>query len=68
MARTAEMFAKPAIPRVVRMHVIDAGSIEGERAARFACRKCGYEGGWTPCGLTEQRRGMPCPNCNRNAA
>jgi hypothetical protein len=68
MPRTAEMFPKLVRPRVVRMHMIDAGDIEGEKAARFACRKCGYEGGWMPCGITEIRRGVPCPNCNEGAA
>ena len=68
MARTAEMFAKPSRPRRVLMHLIDAGTIEGQRAARFCCTRCGTETGWMPCGLTEQRRGVPCPNCNEGAA
>lgn len=68
VARTAEMFPKIWTPRRVLMHIIDAGHIEGEPAARFQCRKCGYEGGWMPAGLTEQRRGIPCPNCNEGCA
>lgn len=66
MARTAEMFAKP--PRIKRMHVIDAGHIEGERAARFYCERCETETGWYACGLTEARRGIPCPECNEGYA
>lgn len=68
MARTAEMFAKPVIPRVRRMHVMDSGHIEGERAARFYCERCETTTGWMPCGLTEQRRGIPCPECNEGYA
>ena len=60
--RTAEMFAKK--PRLVRMHVLDAGEIQGERAARFYCERCETETGWMPCGMTEIRRGIPCPECN----
>ena len=62
MTRTAELFTKP--PRLKRMHVIDAGEIQGERAARFYCERCGTETGWMPCGMTEIRRGIPCPECN----
>lgn len=62
--RQAELWDKPTQRPRVLMHLIDAGNIEGERAARFSCRKCGYETGWMPAGLTEQRRGVPCENCN----
>jgi hypothetical protein len=64
MARTAEMFDKQKRPRIRRMHVIDAGTIEGEKAARFYCERCGTETGWYPCGITEAKRGLPCPECN----
>lgn len=68
MARTAELFDKPKVRRRVLMHMIDAGNIEGEAAARFTCRKCHYETGWMPCSRTETWRGIPCPNCNEGAA
>lgn len=62
MAHTAEMFSKPR--RLKRMHVIDSGEMHGERAARFYCEHCETTTGWMPSGLTEQRRGIPCPECN----
>lgn len=62
MPRTAEMFDKP--PRIKRMHVIDAGQIEGKNAARFYCERCETETGWYQCGITEAKRGLPCPECN----
>lgn len=68
MARTAELFEKPQRPRLKRMHVMDAGNIEGKHAARFYCERCETETGWMQCGLTEMRRGIPCPECNEGAA
>lgn len=62
MPSTTEMFTKP--PRIKRMHVIDAGEMHGERAARYYCGRCETTTGWMPSGLTEQRRGIPCPECN----
>lgn len=64
MAHTTEMFQKPVVPRIKRMHMIDVGHIEGEHAARFECRRCGHLTGWVLCSRGDTWRGLPCPNCN----
>jgi DNA-directed RNA polymerase subunit RPC12/RpoP len=55
----------PRAPRILRMHVIDAG----EGVAKFRCARCGYSSGWVSVRtVTEGKRGIPCPRCNRDAA
>lgn len=58
-------FIKPRKPRRVMMHVADAGAY----MIRFECDKCGHNTGWIvdTKTVTENRRGMPCPNCNEGA-
>lgn len=73
MARTADLFPiealppKPRAPRLWRMHVIDAGIREdGAEIAVFKCSRCGHETRWTEFRtITEAKRGLPCPNCNK---
>ena len=52
-------------PRIVRMHVVDAG----HSMIKFRCARCGHETGWIPdtMTLTESKRGLPCPRCNAPA-
>lgn len=71
MARALEMFPRPPRknPRVM-MRVTDAGlSPGGDHIATFECARCGAKTGWLVCGgVTDVRRGEPCPQCNREAA
>ena len=50
------------------MHVTDAGdgsSFGCETICTFRCR-CGYESDWIPLkNITEAKRGLPCPACNK---
>lgn len=60
----------PRTPRKIRMHVMDAGGgccLEpGQVDVRYKCDKCGVETGWeNAASITEARRGIPCPNCNK---
>jgi len=54
-----------AKPRVM-MHVTDGGYVDGlGDAATFKCDRCGHESDWTRInGVTDVRRGFPCPKCN----
>lgn len=64
MPRQAALFALPPKPRVVRMHVTDAGEADGLIAC-FECQKCGHSVDWIEINtITEGRRGLPCPKCN----
>lgn len=49
------------------MHVHDAGNAEeGAIIAQFRCKRCGHETDWLVCEtLTEARKGIPCPLCNK---
>lgn len=53
----------PRAKRVWRMHVIDAG----HGMIMFRCERSGHETGWIKDRWTiaENRRGQPCPACNR---
>ena len=63
----------PPRKRIVRMHATDVGQapgmMEGWRTAKgghFVCGKCGHDAGWLfDMTNTEIRRGLPCPECNR---
>jgi hypothetical protein len=61
-----QLFVYPpfrAVPRVL-MHVDDSGEFpDGQRCGHLVCRKCGHAE-WRAAGLTNQRRGLPCPTCN----
>ena len=55
-------------PRTM-MHVSDAGNGFGDYSViEFECRKCGHNTGWIKDekSVSENKRGMPCPNCNPN--
>lgn len=62
------MFERPKVPRVIRMHVSDAGHGDSMGAiVRWQCRKCGHETDWDQVGeasVTKLKRGIPCPKCN----
>lgn len=49
-------------PRIVRMHVADAG----HGMIHFRCKRCGHDTGWIVdrWTVTEGNRGIPCPTCN----
>lgn len=70
MADQLELIAKPKRPQVKRMHVADAGCIDGVgRCAVFECSRCGEKTDWTPITtVTEAKRGLPCPVCNKDEA
>jgi hypothetical protein len=53
---------KAAVPTVM-MHVADAGIGH----IRFSCSRCGHDTGWIEDRRTvsENRKGSPCPKCNR---
>ena len=53
----------PRTKRKVRMRVVDAGY----GMIEFECWKCGHNTGWVEDNntLTENRRGPPCPICNK---
>lgn len=68
--------AAPPKTRRVMMHVCDAGEggdwgVEGSGplAVRMECKRCGHETDWfTVQNMTEGRRGLPCPKCNKEQA
>lgn len=63
----------PRKPRTIRMHAIDAGEAPGKmpgwktaQGGHFRCERCGHDAGWLfNMNVTEIRRGLPCPNCNK---
>lgn len=69
---TGRLFPKglaPRRPRVIRMHVVDAGNGEESMVAEFECKRCGHNSGWVTIEtVTEGRRGIPCPKCNAEKA
>ena len=56
----------PRRPRVLRMHVIDAGTAcNGDRIARYQCARCSAETDWQEIeSVTAAKRGIPCEKCN----
>lgn len=63
------LFSKHDLPRtppIKRMHVIDAGYDHGH--VHMHCDHCGYDDGFQfvyDNTLTELKRGLPCPECNK---
>ncbi len=61
----------PRSPRIIRMHVIDAGigcgdAEPGEQYVRYKCETCNAESDWEyAASISEARRGKPCHNCNQ---
>ncbi len=65
MSRQLELLdrAPRAKPRKL-MHVCDAGS----GMVKFQCSRCGYRSDWVMAGkLSDDKRGRPCPNCNKES-
>jgi DNA-directed RNA polymerase subunit RPC12/RpoP len=63
----SEVMPKPPRnrPRVM-MHVIDAGVMEGNICI-YKCKQCGRETDWLEYEtVTQARRGIPCPDCNKD--
>lgn len=60
----------PRRPRRVMMHVADAGDGPSCPMIRFECPRCGHDTDWIKDQWTvsENRRGRPCPVCNKEAA
>lgn len=65
---TKALFDLPKIRkhRYWRMRVIDAG----QGCIQFRCPRCGHNTGWIidEWTVAENRRGLPCPNCNNLGA
>ncbi len=62
-----EVPEKPRAPRVLRMHVVDAGDSDDDGApviAKFACARCGTKTDWVTCTYSDAKRGIPCDTCN----
>lgn len=63
-----ELFSedRPKRPRQKRMHVVDVGNGAGGKVIQFACSTCGHDTGWIKDSRTvsQNKRGLPCPNCN----
>jgi len=68
MSRLFEIEPEPPKPRQKPrklMHVIDAGpGFDKKDMVLFKCGHCGHEPDWMLCGMTEAKRGIPCPKCN----
>lgn len=66
MVRQLTLFDRPsrAKPRKL-MRVADAGNDGTCNVVEFRCPHCGYRDGWSRSeGLTADKRGRPCPQCN----
>lgn len=63
-------YVKPrAKPRKL-MQVVDAGMFpDGKPCIQFICPHCGHDTDWIydEWTLSENRRGQPCPDCNKDA-
>lgn len=58
---------KPRKPRRVMMRVVDAGVGDGTgHIVNFVCPRCGHDDGWwNVSSVSEGKRGIPCPKCNK---
>lgn len=61
------MGIKPRRSPRTMMRVVDAGQSAHGMVIQFECGKCGHNTGWIKDEKTvsENRRGMPCPECNK---
>mgnify|MGYP000719443815 CR=1 FL=1 len=64
------LFAKEDLPRskpLKRMRVNDAGESASCMVIQFICPHCGHDTGWIEdeWTVTENKRGLPCPECNK---
>lgn len=66
-ARQGELLERPK--RKVRgqlMHVCDVDAQSSGVIVQMQCPKCEYQSGWiTFDTVTEAKRGLPCPECNK---
>ena len=70
--RTSDIFAgtahqkQPRASKRVMAHVYDAGV----DAINFKCSRCDWESGWLKnnMSVTDAKRGIPCEQCNKEAA
>jgi hypothetical protein len=59
-------FDKPKQTKRKLMHFVDVGEFpDGTSAAHFVCPRFGHDDGWSRVSMTETRRGIPCPKCNK---
>jgi DNA-directed RNA polymerase subunit RPC12/RpoP len=67
MSRQMEFLEKPPRARRVLMHVVDAGMApNGKHIAHFVCSRCNHDGLWHYVNtVSEAKRGLPCPKCNK---
>lgn len=65
--RQMELLPKPTRAPRKLMHVVDAGNGPGPgHWAAFECKRCGERSKWMRVeNVTEAKRGIPCPKCNR---
>ena len=69
MARTANLFERPKVMRRVLMHVYDASGEccgdDGDPAiVVMRCARCGHKTDWISVGVSQAKRGIPCPQCS----
>ena len=61
-----ELEKKPRAPRQWRMHVIDAGcGYDDSENVRMQCSRCDLTTTWFLLRVSEAKRGIPCPKCNK---
>jgi hypothetical protein len=59
-----------AVPRKL-MHVCDASTDDyddGLATVRMSCTRCDHVSDWLAISVTEAKRGLPCPNCNKETS
>jgi DNA-directed RNA polymerase subunit RPC12/RpoP len=76
--RTADIFqdtpehVKPRKKRELLMHVSDAGDggcMGIPEIVEYTCSRCGHCSGWVKLEtITKSKRGIPCPQCNKQEA
>ncbi|EFO31369.1 hypothetical protein TRICHSKD4_3386 [Roseibium sp. TrichSKD4] len=71
MGRQLDLFPESKVrkPPLVRAHLVDAGGGDvTPQVGLFKCRICNWESGWIGFHtVTEGKRGIACPRCNRGA-
>ena len=66
MPRQGKLFYLPAKPRLVMMHVYDAGNAGAQKVIQFECSRCHHRTPWLvdEKTISKNKRGEPCPKCN----
>lgn len=71
-ARQSDLFGfkKPRVKPQFRAHIIDAGAgYSKPQIGLFKCHRCHWESRWIEFDtVTEGKRGIPCPVCNKGDA